>query len=62
MQRKGEPIEEVYPDDVVCLKPIEKHRHGAVPTDGMTHIAIQENLNCKVVDWREKVTGDRYQE
>ena len=26
----------------------------------MTHIAIQEKLNGKVVDWMEHVTDDQY--
>jgi hypothetical protein len=26
----------------------------------MTHIAIQEALNGKVVDWMEKVSDDQY--
>jgi quercetin dioxygenase-like cupin family protein len=41
--------------------PSEKHWHGATPTTAMTHIAIQEQLNCKVVDWMEKVSDEQYQ-
>ena len=59
-QRAGGPIEEIRPGDVVWFAPGEKHRHGAAPTTAMTHIAIQERLNGKAVDWMEKVTDDQY--
>ena len=54
-QREGGPIEEIRPGDVVWFPPGEKHWHGATPTTAMMHIAIQEALNGKVVDWMEKV-------
>jgi len=60
VQREGGPIEEIRPGDVVWFEPGEKHWHGAAPTTGMTHIAIQEALNGKVVDWMEKVSDDQY--
>ena len=53
-QRSGGPIEEIRPGDVVWFSPGEKHWHGATPTTAMTHIAIQEKLDGKVVDWMEK--------
>ena len=56
VQRVGGPIEEIRPGDVVWFPPGEKHWHGAALTTAMTHIAIQENLNGKVVDWLEKVS------
>jgi quercetin dioxygenase-like cupin family protein len=59
-QRAGGPIEEIRPGDVVWFPPGEKHWHGATPTTGMTHIAIQERLNGKVVDWMEHVTDEQY--
>ena len=55
VQREGGSVEEIHPGDVVWFAPDEKHWHGATPTTAMTHIAIQENLNGKVVDWMEKV-------
>lgn len=61
VQREGGPVEVVYPGDVVWFSPGEKHWHGATPTTAMTHIAIQENVEGKVVDWMEKVTDDQYQ-
>ncbi len=60
VQRVGGPIEAIHPGDVVWFEPNEKHWHGATPTTGMTHIAMQENLNGKVVDWLEKVSDDQY--
>ena len=60
-QRWGGPIEEIRPGDVICFAAGEKHWHGATPTTAMTHIAIQEQLDGKAVDWMEKVTDDQYQ-
>lgn len=60
IQRDGGPVEEVWPGDVVWFEPNEKHWHGASVTNGMSHIAIQENLNGKVVDWMEHVTEEQY--
>jgi quercetin dioxygenase-like cupin family protein len=59
-QHDGGPIEEIRPGDVVWFAPGEKHWHGASPTTAMTHIAIQEALNGKVVDWMEKVGDEQY--
>ena len=60
-QRWGGPIEEIRPGDVVWFPPGEKHWHGAAPTTSMTHIAIQEKLDGKVVDWMEYVSDEPYQ-
>ena len=60
-QRWGGPIEEIRPGDVVWFQPGEKHWHGAAPTTAMTHIAIQEQLDGKAVDWMEKVSDEQYQ-
>ena len=60
VQREGEPIEEVRPGDVVWFAPGEKHWHGATLTTSMTHIALQELLNGKAVDWLEKVSDEQY--
>lgn len=49
----------IRPGDVVWCPPGEKHWHGAMPGTAMTHIAIQEDLNGKVVDWMEKVTDEQ---
>jgi quercetin dioxygenase-like cupin family protein len=54
------PVEKICPGDVVWIPPGEKHWHGATPTTAMTHIAIQEQLNGKVVDWMEKVSDEQY--
>jgi quercetin dioxygenase-like cupin family protein len=60
VQREGGPVEEVRPGDVVWFPPGLKHWHGASPTTAMTHIAIQEMLNGKNVDWLEKVSDEQY--
>ena len=60
VQCEGGPIETIRPGDVVWFPPNEKHWHGASPTTAMTHIAIQESLDGKVVDWMEKVTDEQY--
>ena len=59
-QRWDGPIEEIRPGDVVRFAPGEKHWHGAAPTTAMTHIAIQEQLDGKAVEWLEHVTDDQY--
>jgi quercetin dioxygenase-like cupin family protein len=61
MQREGGSIEEICAGDVVWFAPGERHWHGASPTTAMTHIAIQEQLDGKLVDWLEHVTDTQYQ-
>jgi quercetin dioxygenase-like cupin family protein len=60
VQREGGPVEEVHAGDVIWFPPGEKHWHGATPTTAMTHIAIQEQVDGKAVDWMEKVSDDQY--
>jgi quercetin dioxygenase-like cupin family protein len=60
VQRDGEAIEEIKPGDVVWFSPGEKHWHGASPSTAMTHIAIQEALDGKAVEWMEHVTDAQY--
>jgi quercetin dioxygenase-like cupin family protein len=59
-QREGGPVEDIRPGDVVWFAPGEKHWHGATPTTAMKHIAIQEALDGKAVDWMEKVGDAQY--
>src|SRR6476619_3400506 len=59
-QRWGGPREELRPGDVVWFAPGEKHWHGATDTTAMTHIAVQEKLDGKPVDWMEKVNDQQY--
>jgi len=61
VQREGGPIDEIRAGDVVWFPPGLKHWHGASATTPMTHIAIQEQLNGKVVDWLEQVSDEQYQ-
>jgi quercetin dioxygenase-like cupin family protein len=60
VQKWGGPIEEIRPGDVVWFAPGEKHWHGASPTTALTHIAIQEQLDGKVVEWLEHVSDAQY--
>ena len=60
VQREGGPVEEIRPGDVVWFEPGEKHWHGATATAAMTHIAIQEQLDGKAVEWMEKVGDEDY--
>lgn len=59
-QSWGGAIEEIRPGDVLWFAPGEKHWHGASPNTAMTHIAMQEQLDGKAVDWLEQVTDDQY--
>lgn len=59
-QRQGGPIEEIRAGDVVRFDAGERHWHGASPTNAMQHIAIQEALDGKAVEWLEKVTDAEY--
>jgi len=59
-QRDGGPVEEIRPGDIVWFAPGERHWHGAAPDVAMTHIALQEVKDGKVVDWLEQVTDDEY--
>ena len=61
VQREGGPVEPIRPGDIVWFTPGEKHWHGAAPTTAMSHIAIAEALDGKVVDWLEKVSDEQYE-
>ena len=61
VQRWGGEREDIRPGDVVWFSPGEKHWHGAAPTTAISHIAIQEKLDGKVVDWMEHVSDEQYQ-
>lgn len=60
VQSEGGPKREIRPGDVVWCPPNERHWHGATTTTAMTHIAIQEELDGKVVTWMEKVSDEQY--
>ena len=51
---------EIKPDDFIWTPPVVKHWHGATATNGMRHIAIQEHVDGKVVDWMEQVSEEQY--
>ena len=60
VRRWGGPVEEIRPGDVIWIPPDEKHWHGAAATTAMTHIAIQEQLDGKAVEWMEQVSDEQY--
>jgi quercetin dioxygenase-like cupin family protein len=60
IQQGGGPSEEIREGDVVWIPPATRHWHGATPTTAMTHIAIQEQLNGKNVEWMEQVSDEQY--
>jgi quercetin dioxygenase-like cupin family protein len=60
-QREGGPVEEIHPGDVIWFSPGERHWHGAALSTAMTHIAVQEKLDGKTVDWMEQVSDEQYQ-
>ncbi len=60
IQQWGGPIEEIRKGDVIWIPARVKHWHGATPNTAMTHIAIQEELNGKAVEWMEQVSDEQY--
>ena len=60
VQQWGAPVQVIRKGDVVRIPAGVKHWHGATPTTTMTHIAIQETLDSRAVDWLEKVTDEQY--
>jgi quercetin dioxygenase-like cupin family protein len=60
VQQEGGEKQEIRPGDVIWTPPGVKHWHGATATNGMTHIAVQESLDGKNVEWMEKVSDEQY--
>jgi quercetin dioxygenase-like cupin family protein len=60
VQRWGGPVQEIRPGDVIWTPPGVKHWHGAAPTTSVTHIAIQDTVGGKNVEWLEKVSDEQY--
>jgi quercetin dioxygenase-like cupin family protein len=60
VQQWGDPVQEIRPGDVVWIPPGQKHWHGATTTTAMTHIATQEQIDGKAVDWLEQVSDEQY--
>ena len=60
VQQWGGQVEEIQQGDVVWIPPGVKHWHGATASTSVTHIAIQESLNGKTVEWMEKVSDEQY--
>lgn len=60
IQQWGGAIEEIRTGDVIWILAAIKHWHGATPDTALTHLAIQEQIDGKAVNWTEKVTDDQY--
>jgi quercetin dioxygenase-like cupin family protein len=60
VQQEGREKQEIKPGDVIWIPPGVKHWHGATATNGMTHIAIQEQLDGKNVEWMEQVSDEQH--
>lgn len=60
VQHWGGPVQEIRPGDTVWIPPGVKHWHGASRSTAMSHIAIAEALDGKVVDWMEEVSDEQY--
>jgi quercetin dioxygenase-like cupin family protein len=60
VQEWGGEKREIKPGDVIWTPPGVKHWHGATATNSMRHIAIQENVDGRNVDWMEQVTDEQY--
>jgi len=60
VQKEGEAVQTILPGDIVWILPGERHWHGATATTAMTHIAISEGSEGKVVDWLEQVSDAEY--
>jgi quercetin dioxygenase-like cupin family protein len=61
VQEAGGEKHSIKPGDVIWTPPGVKHWHGATSTTGMTHMAIQESLDGKNVEWMEPVTAQQYE-
>jgi quercetin dioxygenase-like cupin family protein len=60
VQTAGGPVREVRAGDVIWFAPGEKHWHGAGPNTAMEHLAMQEALDGRAVDWMEHVSDAEY--
>ena len=59
-QCEGEPRVEINAGDTIWCPAGHKHWHGATASTGMSHIAVQEMLDGKNVEWLEPVTDEQY--
>ncbi|MGB8817061.1 MAG: cupin domain-containing protein [Rhizobiaceae bacterium] len=59
-QTWGGPVQRINPGDTVWFAPDEKHWHGAAPTTGMSHLAMQEAVSGIAVEWLEQVSDEQY--
>jgi quercetin dioxygenase-like cupin family protein len=60
VQQWGGAKQEVRAGDVIWFPPGIKHWHGASDATALTHIAIQETVDGRNVDWLEQVSDEQY--
>jgi len=59
-QCEGGPKTEIRPGDVIWCNCGRRHWHGATDTTAMQHVAVNEYLDGKPVDWMEPVSDADY--
>ena len=59
-QCEGGPRTEIRPGDLIWCNCGRRHWHGATETTAMQHVAINESLDGKAVEWMEPVSDERY--
>ena len=60
VQEWNGPKREIKPGDVIWTPPGVKHWHGATSSETMSHLAIQEAIDGRNVDWMEQVSDEQY--
>ncbi|QXI26533.1 (R)-mandelonitrile lyase [Pseudomonas vanderleydeniana] len=59
-QCEGGARTEIRPGDLIWCNCGRRHWHGAAPTTAMQHVAVNELLDGKAVDWQEPVSDEVY--
>ena len=59
-QRAGEPVQVLYPGDVVKCPPGVRHWHGAAPGSRFAHLAVSPSPKKKRVQWYQPISREEY--
>ncbi|HYM50958.1 MAG TPA: cupin domain-containing protein [Candidatus Limnocylindrales bacterium] len=60
-QRRGAPLEVIYPGDRVVFEPGEDHWHGAAPNRFMTHLSLVDvDEKGNSATWGPHVSDEEY--
>src|SRR5205807_6010669 len=60
VQESGGERRQIQPGDVIWIPANVKHWHGGTATNRMSHLALTNSLEGKVVDWLEQVSEAEY--